>query len=144
MIVPNPVQSCFRFSSRTVFPKAIHGVYWSPSALQKYTWKHLVLMTQPYPHWLDLNYFCIERSKNWNLTVTMPGRKCKFTKDLVEKHKCFCNSSSVISAIAARGLYFSTSVFSNLLQFFNFRQKHELAIVQNFLNEFLHYTRASI
>ena len=69
----------------------------------------------------------------------MPSRKSrkrKFTKDLAEKYKCFsktndpfiamCNLCNFVIFIAARGLYFSTSIFSNLLQFFNFGQKHEL------------------
>ena len=82
----------------------------------------------------------------------MPGRK--FTKDLGAKYKCFsktndssmakCNIFNSLISVAARGLYFSTSVFSNLLQFFNFRQKHELVVVHIFFNEFLYYTRASI
>ena len=105
--------------------------------LKKFTSKHLVFTTQP--HRLNLSDFCIERLKNWNWTVTMPGRKSrkrKFTKDLVEKYKYFsktndpfiakCNLCNSVISIALRGLSFSTSIFFNLLQFFNFRQKHEL------------------
>ena len=47
------------------------------------------------------------------------SRKCKFTKDLAEKYKCFsktndlcvakCNLCNSVISVAARGLYFSTS-----------------------------------
>ena len=37
-----------------------------------------------------------------------------------------CNRCDSVIFIAARDLYFSTSISSDLLQFFNFWQKHEL------------------